>query len=51
MKSYIPAPTAEPMGIVISRGDRAEPTPRFIAWIHAPSPVDIDEVLGGSKAA
>ena len=51
MKAYIPAQNAEPMGIVISRGDRAEPTPRFIAWIHAPSPVDLDELLDDSKAA
>ena len=51
MKAYIPAQTAEPVGIVISRGDRAEPTPRFVAWIHAPSPTDVDELLNGSKAA
>ena len=38
MKAYMPAPTAEPVGIVISRGDRSEPAPRFVAWIHAPSP-------------
>ena len=51
MKAYIPAQTAEPVGIVISRGDRTEPTPRFVAWIHAPSPVDIDELLTDVKAA
>ena len=51
MKAYIPSQSAEPMGIVISRGDRAEPTPRFVAWIHAPSPVDIDDLLKEPKAA
>ena len=50
MKAYIPAPGSEPVGIVISRGDRAEPTPKFSAWIYAPSPVDADE-LKDSKAA
>ena len=28
----------EPMGIVISRGDKTEPTPVFAAYIWAPAP-------------
>jgi hypothetical protein len=28
----------EPLGIVISRGDRTEPTPRFSAYIWGPVP-------------
>ncbi len=51
MKAYMPAPTAEPVGIVISRGDRAEPTPKFVAWIHLSTPVDIDVLLAEPKAA
>lgn len=50
MNVYSPAPTTEPVGIVISRGDRAEPTPKFSAWFYAPSPVDADEIKS-SKAA
>ena len=51
MKAYIPAQTAEPVGIVISRGDRAEPTPKFVAWIHLSMPVDIDALLNEPRAA
>ena len=51
MKAYIPAQTAEPVGIVISRGDRAEPTPKFVAWIHLSTPADIDAMLETCKAA
>lgn len=47
-----PEPSAleqEPVGIVISRGSRAEPAPRFRAYVWAPAPeVEGD---GGSKAA
>ena len=50
MIAYTNLPSAEPVGIVISRGDRAEPTPKFSAWIYAPSPVDAEE-LKGTKAA
>ena len=28
----------EPVGIVISRGSRAEPAPRFVAYIWGPAP-------------
>ena len=28
----------EPMGIVISRGSRAEPAPKFWAYVWAPAP-------------
>ena len=51
MKAYSPAPTTEPVGIVISRGDRSEPAPRFVAWIHAPSPEALDALRLESKAA
>ena len=30
--------SAEPMGIVISRGDRAEPAPMFWAYVWGPAP-------------
>lgn len=38
----------EPVGIVISRGSRAEPAPRFRAYVWGPAP-EIDEEP--SKAA
>jgi hypothetical protein len=30
--------SSEPLGIVISRGDKTEPTPRFSAYIWGPVP-------------
>ncbi len=51
MKAYIPAQTAEPVGIVISRGDRSEPAPRFRAWYYEPSPEQQAETVKESKAA
>ena len=33
----------EPMGIVISRGDKTEPTPVFSAYIWGPVPEDAQE--------
>jgi hypothetical protein len=51
MKSYIPAPSAEPVGIVIARGDRAEPTPRWTAWIYGPAPMELDEATEQPRAA
>jgi hypothetical protein len=30
----------EPIGIVISRGDRAEKAPRFTAYVWGPAPVE-----------
>jgi hypothetical protein len=30
--------TSEPMGIIISRGDRTEPTPVFSAYVWGPVP-------------
>jgi hypothetical protein len=35
--------SSEPMGIVISRGDKTEPTPVFAAYIWAPAPDDAEE--------
>jgi hypothetical protein len=34
--------SSEPLGIIISRGDRTEPTPVFSAYIWGPVP---DEVI------
>ena len=34
----------EPVGIVISRGSRDEPTPAFFAYIWGPAPEAEDEV-------
>lgn len=33
-----PEETTEPVGIVISRGDRDEPTPAVFAYIWGPAP-------------
>ena len=33
----------EPLGIIISRGSRAESTPRLSAYIWGPEPVDVPE--------
>ncbi len=30
--------SAEPLGIIISRGDKTEPTPRFSAYVWGPVP-------------
>lgn len=35
--------SSEPIGIVISRGDRTEPTPVFSAYIWGPVPEAITE--------
>jgi len=35
--------SSEPMGIVISRGDKTEPTPVFAAYIWAPAPEAAEE--------
>ena len=35
--------SSEPIGIVISRGDRTEPTPVFSAYIWGPVPEPITE--------
>jgi len=35
--------SSEPMGIVISRGDKTEPTPVFAAYIWAPAPEEVEE--------
>jgi len=35
--------SSEPIGIVISRGDRTEPTPVFSAYIWGPAPKAIKE--------
>jgi len=34
---------SEPMGIIISRGDKTEPTPVFSAYIWGPVPEDEQE--------
>ena len=40
MKKKLPATFDEPVGIVISRGREPETTPRFSAYVWAPSPED-----------
>jgi len=35
--------STEPLGIVISRGDKTEPTPVFAAYIWAPAPEEAEE--------
>jgi hypothetical protein len=35
--------SSEPVGIVISRGDRTEPTPVFSAYIWGPVPEPVSE--------
>jgi hypothetical protein len=50
-KSYT-VTSDEPLGIVISRGTRAEPTPVFRAYIWGPAPEPTDAAtLDTSKAA
>jgi len=49
MKKQINTPiTEEPVGIVISRGSRAEPTPVFVSYVWGPVPEPLDTT---SKAA
>lgn len=43
MKQDRPSQSNEPVGIVISRGRETEPTPRFYAYVWAPSPEDESE--------
>lgn len=42
------APVEEPLGIIISRGSRDEPTPMFTTYIWGPAPEPADDA---SKAA
>jgi len=42
-------PQSEPLGIIISRGDRTEPTPVFSAYIWGPVPEPAQE--SGNRAA
>ena len=35
--------SSEPLGIVISRGDKTEPTPVFAAYIWAPAPDEVEQ--------
>jgi hypothetical protein len=49
MKKPYSIPTSdEPVGIVISRGSRAEPTPVFVSYVWGPVPEPADNA---SKAA
>ena len=41
----------EPMGIVISRGSRAESTPRFWAYVWGPAPEPAVEIVTNKVAA
>lgn len=42
MKAYTSEPS-EPIGIVISRGNRAEAAPRFWAYVWGPAPEPVLE--------
>ena len=35
--------SSEPLGIIISRGDKTEPTPVFSAYIWGPVPEDVQD--------
>jgi hypothetical protein len=37
------APTPEPIGIVISRGDAVETAPLFSAYVWGPAPEEVSE--------
>ena len=37
--------SSEPLGIIISRGDRTEPTPLFSAYIWGPVPDPVVETV------
>ena len=50
MIAYIKTPTAEPIGIVISRGSREEAKPRLAAYVWGPVPEPVREE-SESKAA
>lgn len=41
----------EPFGIIISRGDRTEPTPVFSAYIWGPAPETVVESATATRAA
>lgn len=41
----------EPMGIVISRGSRAESAPRFWAYVWGPAPEPVSDVATSKAAA
>ena len=41
----------EPMGIVISRGSRAETAPRFWAYVWGPAPEPVADAAEGKAAA
>lgn len=43
------SPTDEPLGIIISRGSREEPTPVFSTYVWGPAPVEGSD--DASKAA
>jgi hypothetical protein len=46
----LPLIQSEPMGIIISRGERAEPTPRISAYVWGPAP-EPSPPKSGTKAA
>ena len=47
-KDRKPVKSSEPLGIIISRGDTTEPTPRFSAYIWGPVP---EPVVESTRAA
>lgn len=50
-KAYLLPNTDEPIGIVISRGSRAEPIPMFSAYFWGPAPEPVAVTDETSKAA
>ncbi len=50
MKGSVITETDEPIGIVISSGSRADPPPSVFAYIWAPAPGEIDDVLESKVA-
>lgn len=51
MKAYSSAQGTEPVGIVISPRDRSEVTPRWVAWIYAPSPAELEQLHAAEPKA
>lgn len=49
MKNLVETGSKEPLGIVISRGSRAEEAPRFAAYVWGPAPEP--EAEGAVRAA
>lgn len=40
-KTIVKSEAFEPIGIVISRGERAEPVPVVLAYVWGPAPIEV----------